>query len=225
MEFKRFVVLAGGYGSGKTEIALNLVFRAALEGKRAVLVDLDIVNPYFRSSDQEKMLRERGIEVIKPCYAGTTVDVPTLPPDIYSPFDGDKDLAVFDAGGEPVGAAALGLLKDRFEAYCDQSEFLYVINTLRPMQETTQDILETLYEIQQKSGLSFTGLVNNTNLAMDTTLQLIAQSCPVIREVSETSRIPIKCISGLAQFSGGVIGDFLPLELYMRPDWLDKTLK
>ena len=46
----KYLVLTGNYGSGKTELALNLALRFS-EQYRTTLVDLDIVNPYFRSGE------------------------------------------------------------------------------------------------------------------------------------------------------------------------------
>lgn len=112
MKLKKFIIIAGNYGSGKTEISLNLALAAAREGKRTMLLDMDIVNPYFRSSVKEEELEAEGIRVVKPCFANTTVDVPSLPAEIYSPFDLPLDRAIFDAGGDPVGASALGQNND-----------------------------------------------------------------------------------------------------------------
>ena len=122
MEFAKYTVLAGNYGSGKTEISLNLAVKAAREGKRTMLVDLDIVNPFFRSSEHEDYLKSLGIAVVKPNFANTTVDVPSLPAEIYSAFDREMDAVFFDVGGDPVGASALGILHDKCRQHAKQSE-------------------------------------------------------------------------------------------------------
>ena len=111
--FKRYTVLIGNFGSGKTELALNLAMQAAAQGS-TMLVDMDIINPYFKSSSKQEMLEAAGVRVVKPDYANTTMDVPTLPAEIYAPFDTRPDRAVFDIGGDPVGAAVLGLLREHF---------------------------------------------------------------------------------------------------------------
>ena len=51
------LIIAGHYGVGKTNLALNVCVDAARAGKHTTCVDLDIVNPYFRSSDYEDLLR------------------------------------------------------------------------------------------------------------------------------------------------------------------------
>ena len=54
----RFLVITGNYGSGKTEISLNLALKAAA-AEKTTLVDLDIVNPYFRTGEKADELRTR----------------------------------------------------------------------------------------------------------------------------------------------------------------------
>jgi len=227
-EFKKYVVIAGNYGSGKTELSLNLVRRARRQGKRAVLVDMDIVNPYFRSSEHEAALVEEGIRVVKPCYANTSVDVPSLPAEIYAPFDEPIDFAVFDAGGDPVGAAALGLLKEKIDAVRDDFEFLYVVNPARPLQGTAAEVAEMLRLIEGNSRQRVTGLVNNTNLARETTAALVAQGQTLVDEVSAQTGIPLRFVSVMRELESeartllpGLC--ILPIEISMRPAWLDET--
>ena len=104
----RITALVGNYGSGKTEIALNMAL--ALKQSSAsdvMLVDLDIVNPYFRSAAQRELLTAHGIELEQPSFALTTVDIPALPASILRIFE-RKDLEVIiDLGGNDTGAAAL----------------------------------------------------------------------------------------------------------------------
>ncbi|MBQ9941669.1 MAG: hypothetical protein IJP03_01540 [Christensenellaceae bacterium] len=228
MKTKRFVIIAGNYGSGKTELSLNIVRQAAAEGKKTMLVDMDIVNPYFRSSEHEEDLKARGIGVVKPCFANTAVDVPSLPADIYAPFDSGVDCAVFDAGGDPVGAAALGLLKERFDANREDTEFLYIVNPMRPLQGTAEEVVEMLMQIQAASRQQVTGLVNNANVATQTTPNMVAEAHAVVEEVSRLAGIPIRFVSAAAVRAKEVAAllpdmQVEPIEISMRPAWLDET--
>ena len=45
-------LVVGHYGVGKTNFSVNLAIDLAAEGNHVTLVDLDIVNPYFRASEQ-----------------------------------------------------------------------------------------------------------------------------------------------------------------------------
>ena len=112
---KVYLVLTGNYGSGKTEIALNLALESAKRMK-TTLVDLDIVNPYFRSGEKADELRNAGVRTLMPTYAMTTVDIPALPAEIQSVFEVPSDRVIFDVGGDDTGAAALGRYYPSFTA-------------------------------------------------------------------------------------------------------------
>ena len=90
-ENRKIYLITGHYGSGKTNFAVNLALDQRKQGKTVTLVDLDIVNPFFRSSEHEDYLKSLGIAVVKPNFANTTVDVPSLPAEIYSAFDREMD--------------------------------------------------------------------------------------------------------------------------------------
>ena len=99
----RIKIVTGHFGSGKTEIALNLAKNLV----PSVIVDMDTVNPYFRTADAAEEIRKSGVRVITPRYANTNVDMPTLPSEILSVFNTDEN-AVLDVGGDDDGAYALG---------------------------------------------------------------------------------------------------------------------
>ncbi len=101
---KKINVFVGHYGSGKTEIALNYAINLAKENKKVVLVDLDIVNPFFRSAEMDKILKDNNIELIAPIFANTNVDLPALPPEIGGVFTREDTYVIFDVGGDPDGA-------------------------------------------------------------------------------------------------------------------------
>ena len=112
----RFLVMTGNYGSGKTEISLNLAFSSAVK-QTTTIVDLDIVNPYFRTGEKKDILQQAGIRVLMPTYAMTTVDIPALPAEIQSVFETTAGNVVFDVGGDDTGAAALGRYHPFFEQH------------------------------------------------------------------------------------------------------------
>lgn len=222
---KKITVLFGNYGSGKTELSLNLALNLAKEHSDVSLIDLDIVNPYFRSSEHTAMLKEKGIRVISPVYANTGVDLPSLPPDIYMAFQGGY--AVFDCGGDPVGATALGSLKAQFDAARDNTEVLFVINTNRPFQSDAQQLTESISRIQHSARLSADGLVLNTNLGSGSSGNELEEGLTIVQELSELTGIPIRYVSGTKQALDNfdaLHADFpaerIELKIFTRPEWL-----
>ncbi len=222
---KKITVLLGNYGSGKTELSLNLALSLAEQSADVALVDLDIVNPYFRSSEHRPLLESRGIRVIAPVFANTAVDVPSLPPDIFAAFR--HEYAVFDCGGDPVGAAALGGLKRYFDDNRADTEALFVVNTRRPFQGSAETLEESLMRIQARARLTADGLVLNANLGAETTGGELAEGYAVVQALSESTGIPLRYVSGteeaLAAFERqcrGCAGERLPISILTRPDWL-----
>ena len=222
---KRITVLFGNYGSGKTELSLNMALRLAQKHSDVMLIDLDIVNPYFRSSEHTAMLEQKGIRVIAPVYANTAVDLPALPPDVYTAFQ--CGYAVFDCGGDPVGAAALGSLKPRFDKIRAECEVLFVINTRRPFQDSAQAIRESLSRIQKSARLCADGLILNTNLGNESTGEELAQSYALAQQVEHMMGIPLRYVSGtkqaLAKFDAqcsGCAAQRFEIKTYTRPEWL-----
>ena len=184
---KRLTLFAGHYGSGKTNIALNY----AIAQKTDVLVDLDIVNPYFRTKDSAAYLAEAGIELVVSDFANSNVDFPALPSGVYSVTADRAKTAVFDIGGDDRGALALGRYAPQILKEGDY-EFFAVVNRSRPLTSTVQDTLEVLHEIESSSsGLRFTGIVNNTNLGPDTTAQTILDSQNYAEAVAQEMKLPV----------------------------------
>lgn len=217
--FKRLTLLCGHYGSGKTNVAVNLAFKLKEQYNNVVVADLDIVNPYFRTKDSMEDFKARGIELICSEYANTNVDIPALPADMYR-LTADKSLtAVIDVGGDDRGAYALGRLVPEIKAE-DNFDMLMVINGYRPLTPDAESTVEVMREIEAACGLKFTGLVNNSNLGSDTTAQDIIKSMDYANEVSNTSGLPVVMTSVKADLYSELksqIDNLLPLTLQAKP--------
>jgi len=192
---RRINIFTGHFGSGKTEVAVNFALKMSYEYKKTAIVDLDIVNPYFRTVDARAELEQNGIWVIAPVYANTNVDVPALPAEINALFENKEYKIVLDVGGDDLGAKAVSRYKD--EIVQDDYEMYFVINTKRPMTDTVNKIKEMIREIEQSAGLRITKLVNNTNLLDSTTSEDIIEGQRLIEQVSSELNIPIGFVSGI----------------------------
>lgn len=191
---KRISMFTGHFGSGKTEVAVNYAEKLSQLSSKTAIVDLDIVNPYFRTADAKAELEAKGIWVILPMYANTNVDVPAVPAEVYALFQKKEYRIVFDIGGDDLGARVISRYKD--EILQDDYELYFVINTRRPMTDTVQKIEDMIHSIEGASRIKVTGLVNNTNLLQATTAEVILEGHEIIEKVSQKLNIPIKFISG-----------------------------
>jgi hypothetical protein len=177
------VFITGHYGSGKTEIVMNL----AIKKKVDVVVDLDVINPYFRSREKEALLRNHGIEVISTDLEhGMHADVPYISGRVHRPFRDGSLNAIYDLGGNDLGAK---LLK-QFEGE-DTFDVFMVVNTKRYETDDPKKTADLIRAIETAGGSRITGLIHNTHLLDETTPEMIEQGEAVVRAISEATQIPI----------------------------------
>lgn len=190
MTYKRLTILCGHYGSGKTNIAVNMAFDLAAQRENVAIADLDIVNPYFRSKDSEDEFKARGIRLICSDFASSNVDLPSMPADLYSITDDKSMSVVLDIGGDDRGAYALGRLRDAIKAENDY-EMLMVVNKFRPLTPDAESTIEVMREIEWACGIPFTGIINNSNLAGETDADDVLGSQTYAEEVAKLSNLPL----------------------------------
>ncbi len=183
-------LITGHYGSGKTEFAVNLALALAGFGE-TVLVDLDIVNPYFRSRERKALLEQAGVQLIATSPACTDADIPSLPAEVLRVFQCAGLQSVIDAGGNGAGARVLA----RFRPLLTRTPHTmsFVLNANRPLTKTAANAEAYLRSVEQASGISVTGLVNNTHLCGETTQADIRRGADLAREVSAHTGIPLLC--------------------------------
>lgn len=208
---KRITLLCGHYGSGKTNVAVNLAMMMKKQYEKVTVADLDIVNPYFRTKDSSDDLAKAGIKLICSEFANSNVDIPALPQEMYSITDDTSHRVLIDVGGDDRGALALGRLAPAILEENDY-EMLMVINGCRPLTRTAEDTVEVMREIEFACGIKFTGLVNNSNLGEETTAQDVINSLEYANEVSKASGLPLCATSFKADLSDEV-ADKVPMPL------------
>lgn len=190
MNFKRVTLLSGHYGSGKTNIAVNLAFAMKKQFDKVAIADIDIVNPYFRTKDSIDELTKAGIRLICSPYANSNLDIPALPQDIYSITDDRSTMAIVDIGGDDRGALALGRWAPGILEENDY-EMLLVVNRFRPLTPDAASTVEVMREIEQAGGIPFTGVVNNSNLGTETTAQDVLSSISYAQSVCALAGLPL----------------------------------
>lgn len=198
MNQDRFIIICGHYGTGKTNYSLNLAKKAVESGEKVTLVDLDLVNPYFRSSDYGRILEKQGVRLIAPSYANTNVDVPTVPAEVFGVFD-TEGTVIIDVGGDDVGSTVLGRFHEQLKNV--NYEMRYVINRYRSMTTEAEEAVQILREIETVSRCHATSIVNNSHLKQDTTIKTITDS---LEFANETARM-----TGL-----GIVETTVPTELF-----------
>lgn len=218
-KYKRITLLSGHYGSGKTNIAVNMALDLKKQYDKVAVADLDIVNPYFRTKDSAEELQQNGIRLIVSDYANSNLDIPALPDDMYAITDDKKLKTIIDVGGDDRGALALGRIAPQIVSENDY-DMLLVINKYRPLTPDAASTVEVMREIEAAGGIKFTGIVNNSNLAADTTEEDVLNSLEYANSVSSLSGLPVVLTTVEKRLYNDLLGkveNLFSLSLQARP--------
>jgi hypothetical protein len=219
---KGIVIIVGNFGSGKTEVAVNLAVHRKRSGIDVCIADLDLVNPYFRTREARKPLAELGIEVVLPPEKYLQADLPILSPAIAGLIRRPSQLTLIDAGGNDAGATVLASLADPFRK--KRVHMLQVVNPYRPFTETAAGCLRIRDQIEKASRMSITGIVGNANLIDETTPEHIYKGYDFVKALSDQSRLPLEFITAPAELLPEIDVErfscpVLPIERQLVPPW------
>lgn len=215
----KVLIITGHYGSGKTEIAMNLAVDQAQREKsrRVAIADLDIVNPYFRSRDYSSLYEKYGIRMMASSRSASDADLPTLPADIRAAFDQEDLFTIFDVGGDPAGAHVLRGYT-RWLANVPHA-MLVVVNANRPQTDTAEKAAAYIAEIEKASGLKADGIIDNTHLCRETTAGELGKGRRICAEISEHTGLDTVChTEEKAKFASGE-SDVYPINIYLKKPW------
>lgn len=226
---KRLTIIVGHFGTGKTEIAVNMAERTGSLGLPFLFADLDMVDPYFRSREREDLIEEWGGRMITNPQAVMDADVPAIPSEAAALFDDHDYYGIMDIGGDPSGARVLARYRQKIAR--EDPRVICVLNARRPLTRTPGEAVDYIRGIEQAGGFQITELVNNTHLCGETTAEDILDGALFCREVSEETGIPLTCHTveeHLLKKAGGDLALRLeladdqfvwPLHIYMKKPW------
>ena len=209
----KIIAVTGHYGSGKTNLAVNLAVDFAKEGERVTIIDLDIVNPYFRTADFSELFGSLGIKLVAPQFANTNLDIPSLGFDMAAVING-CDRLIIDVGGDCPGAVALGQYATVLGNF--GCELYYVVNRYRYLTRTPGEAVELLRDIEQVSRIRAKGIVNCSNLGSQTTADDVKVTADYALKCASEAGVPLALTA--AERSLGVEGAY-PVDVYVRPFW------
>ncbi len=221
----RLIIVVGNYGSGKTEVCVNLAIALTQADWSVQLADLDLVNPYFRCREAQWRMKDYGIRVVYPPGPQAWADLPILLPEIRGmlrPPHGT--LTIFDVGGDDVGARVLASLRSSITSY----ELWQVINAKRPFTNTVDGCIKMQEDIEKASRLRVTGLVANTHLIDQTTPEVVLEGWRLANEASKQTGIPVRCIALMDELAETpeivqLDAPLLRMRRYMTPPWIKPT--
>ncbi len=232
---RRVLGFLGNFGSGKTEVAINFALQLGLaaiekdsvrEGTVRV-VDLDIVNPYFRSREAAEPLSEAGVEVVAPAGDKFWADLPVILPEIKGLLKRTDGTLILDVGGDDLGARVLSHLKDDFPP--GDYTLMMVVNANRPFTSEISGARKVLSELEDAAGLKMGGLVSNTHLMDETEPDEVRRGYEFARKMSVETGLPLLIVAAESRLIDGGSGPglrpdefgcpLLPLYRFMLPPW------
>lgn len=197
IELEGLVVVVGNYGSGKTEVTINLAFEKKEAGIDVRVADLDLVNPYFRTREARKALTDRGIDLVLPPKEMLHADLPLLSPAVAGMIRRPAELTLIDVGGSDAGATVLSALAEAFGGrYC---HLLQVVNPFRPETDTIDGCLKVRREIEAAARMSINGLIGNANLIDETTADDIYRGADFVQRLAKKSALPLRFVTIAAE--------------------------
>jgi hypothetical protein len=221
-KIKGIFIIVGNFGSGKTEVSINLAVNQKRAGVDVKIADLDLVNPYFRTREARKALAKLGIEVVVPEEKYLQADLPILSPVISGLIRQPSDLTLIDAGGNDVGTTVLAALADSFRN--KRVHMLQVVNPFRPFTDTIESCLKMRDEIERASKMTINGIIGNANLIDETSVDDIYNGYDFVKTLSGETRLPLKFITAPVELLPDIdMGRFscpvLPIERQLVPPW------
>ncbi len=222
---RKFYIVCGHYGCGKSNYSINLALELAAKGRKVILMDLDLVNPYFLSSGYKDMLEEKGIQVIAPMFANSNVETPALPAEMNLVFETDKDV-VMDVGGDDAGSVVLGRYHEQLAAV--DYEMIYLINHYRNLTASPEETAEVLKEIEAASRCKAGCVIANSHLKQDTDYETVKNAIPYAKETAAILNLPLKAVTIPAYLTKddrvrGLMEqedvNWYPVEIYVKAPW------
>jgi len=212
------ILITGHYGSGKTNLAVNLALDLRREGRDVAIADLDIVNPYFRTADFADLMEQNGVELLKSPFANSSLDVPSLNMALDAKMDAGGTF-IIDVGGDDAGATALGRYSNRIKNH--NYDMIYVVNKNRMQIQNPAEAALLLGEIEAASHLKATAIINNTHLAHETEPSIVLDSVEYANAVAEHCKLPLLYSTIRRDFYNDLENKegFYPIDIHVDLPW------
>lgn len=224
---KPVLIVVGNYGSGKTEVSVNLALHLAARAHAVTIADLDVVNPYFRCREATDEMVERGVRVLAPKGELHAADLPVLMPEVRGAIEAATGITILDVGGDEAGARILGSLASVVQTV--PHAMLQVVNERRPFTDTLAGCTKIMREIEASAKLRVTGLISNTHLIDETETDTIVRGWQLAAEVARATGLGVELVAAerrlLETIAPAELGStpVLAIDRRMLPPWYRRS--
>lgn len=223
----RINIIYGHFGSGKTEFSINYALYLKKFYEKVAIVDLDIINMYFRIREKREFLEQKGIDVYYSSLRDSdNLDIPALDPNIVYPIKNKDYHVIIDCGGDPKGALVLNRYKDILK----DTNNIFVINRHRDQTSTKDKALSYIKEIELYSGQKVSEIVNNTHMLKDTSLDDVLYGYQLAKDLAKERNINLKYNVCKKDIYDKMVNDLniaseireklFPIDLIFRENWM-----
>jgi hypothetical protein len=176
----------GEFASGKSENAINRALDLLESGRQVTLIDLDLVAPFYTLRPIQAQLKERGLNVVT-WETGKTMGLgeagSVLRPDMRWALRREGDI-ILDVGYGVMGTRTLNLVEGALTN--PYLQVIAVINLCRPVTGSLDLIVDYVRSLTRVDGL-----LNNTHLGEETTLELVQEGARVVTQAAEMLELPV----------------------------------
>ncbi|HPR64342.1 MAG TPA: hypothetical protein PK014_08995 [Thermoanaerobaculia bacterium] len=216
----RVSILVGHFGSGKSEIGINLALKENEIENDVYFVDLDIVKPFFRSRMVRNFLVSTGVSMIIPSGERVYADLPIVMPEIRGVLQNGSSRVVMDVAGDADGCRVLSSFHDVLNNL--DLELLMVVNHSRPRTSDIDGNLAMIQSIEATSRLKVTGIIANTHLMDETTPDVVLNGFHITRKFAELAGLPIQWVVAKEEIvrqldPSSFSCPILPIRTFIRP--------
>ncbi len=199
---RRVTAIAGGFGSGKTEVALNAALELVRQGRHVTVVDLDLVKPYFRCRALGRVMARDGVQVLTPDGDCAYESLPVVPADLPACLQDHGAKLIVDLGGDPVGALTFGAVSQMIPPA--DIELLVAVNFARPNTETVPDAVPMVRAIEAAARVPVRGVIANTHLMGETTPDLVVRGLRLAEQAAGVLGVPVALAAVDARLVGAL---------------------
>ncbi|MDP3304686.1 MAG: ATP-binding protein [Erysipelotrichaceae bacterium] len=157
------IILVGEAGCGKSELTLQLAYFYRAINDHVTIIDLDVINPYYRSREYVHQLNADGIKVTGSYnIEALNSDLPMINTGSFKVAD--DEAIIVDLAGSIAGLKIVNAMNIEYESF----SVVYVLNSYRNLTNTIEKMVDSIQSFERILNHKVSFVLNNSHLLHDT---------------------------------------------------------